>query len=335
MSVERERLRIAFIGAGGIAERHVGVLQGMADVAIVGVADPDFLRATALAERLGACAYNSHADLIAMESLDAVFICIPPFAHGPVEASVIAAGLPFFVEKPLSLDIEAAEWIARQIEERRLVTAVGYHWRYLDTVEEARGLLADNPPALVAGHWLDQTPPPQWWWRQDGSGGQVVEQATHVIDLARHLVGEVTEVYAQGARAIARSGFPGLDVATATAVSLRFATGAVGTLSATCLLRWPHRTGLDLFCDGLAIELTDRNIMVDVGRGRPVRQAGGDPVEGEDRDFIDAVRGLANRIRSPYSEALKTHRVALAIAQSAALRQPVAISVSAPERADA
>jgi predicted dehydrogenase len=330
-----EPLKLGFIGAGGIAVRHVGVLSGLDDVVIVGIADPDFARAAELAGRLGARAYNSHEDLVEMECLDAVYICVPPFAHGEVEATVIAAGLPFFVEKPLSLDIATAEHIARQVEEHHLVTAVGYHWRYLDTVEEARGLLAGNPAALVVGHWLDRTPPPQWWWRQDRSGGQVVEQATHVIDLARHLVGEVTEVYAQGTYTVPRSEFPGLDIATATAVSLRFATGAVGSLAATCLLDWGHRTGLHLFCKGLVIELSDRELMVDVGRGRPMRQARGDPVEREDRDFLDAVRGLPNCIRSPYGEAFKTHRVALAIAQSVVSRQPVAINDFLAEPADA
>ena len=48
-------------------------------------------------------------------------------------------------------------------------------------------------------------------------------------------------------------------------------------------------------------------------------------MEREDRDFLDAVRGLPNRIRCPYAEALKTHRVALAISQSVASRRPVAI----------
>ena len=335
MKVTKDFCRLGFIGAGGIAERHVGVLSGMDDVIIGGVADTDFARASELAGRIGARAYNSHADLLAMESLDAVYICVPPFAHGDVEAAVMTAGLPFFVEKPLSLDIKAAEAIAREVERRGLITAVGYHWRYLDTVEEARGLLASNPAALITGHWLDQTPPPQWWWRQDRSGGQIVEQATHIIDLARHLVGEVTEVYAQGAYTLPRDDYPGLDVATATAVSLRFATGAVGTLSATCLLGWQHRAGLHLFCDALAIELSDRDIMVDTGHGRPVRQAGGDPVEREDRDFIDAVRGLPNRIRSPYAEALKTHRVALAIAQSVMTGRPVTIEDRVAELVDA
>jgi predicted dehydrogenase len=335
MNMKQARLRIGFVGAGGIAERHVGVLSGIEEVTIVGIADPDFGRAAELAGRLGARAYKSHADLIALERLDAVYICIPPFAHGDVEAAVIAAGLPFFVEKPLSLDLAAAESVARQLQQSSLITGVGYHWRYLDTVEEARGLLGDNPAMLVMGHWLDQTPPPQWWWRQDRSGGQIVEQATHIVDLARYLVGEITEVFAQSAHTTPRRDFPGLDIATVTAVSLRFATGAVGTLAATCLLGWGHRIGLHLFCDRLAIELSDREIMVDIGRGRPVREAREDPVVREDRDFVDAVRGLPNRIRSPYHEALKTHRVALAIAQSAASSRPVAINEAVAELADA
>ena len=57
--------------------------------------------------------------------------------------------------------------------------------------------------------------------------------------------------------------------------------------------------------------------MVDVGQGRPVRHAQGDPVWREDRDFIEAVQGRENRIRCPYAEALLTHRVALAVSQSA------------------
>ena len=48
-----------------------------------------------------------------------------------------------------------------------------------------------------------------------------------------------------------------------------------------------------------------------------MRQAEGDPVWREDRDFVDAVMGRENRIRCPYAEALQTHRVALAIARSA------------------
>src|SRR5690606_4451400 len=159
------------------------------------------------------------------------------------------------------------------------------------------------------GFWIDQTPPPQWWWREDTSGGQIVEQATHIIDAARFLAGDVTEVFGMAARRD-RADFDGLTVPTATAATLRFASGAGANLSATCLLRWSHRVGLHVFSDAMALEITDHDLMVDVGQGRPLRPAEGDPVWRQDRDFVEAVMGRENRIRCPYPEALETHRVA-------------------------
>ena len=310
------KTRIGFIGVGGIAQRHLGVLEQFEDVQLVGFADPDFDRAVDAAARFGARAYNSHHALLDDPDLDAVHICIPPFAHGEAERAVIARELPFFVEKPLSLELAVAEEIADTVEAAGLITGVGYHWRYLDTVEEARRRLIERPAQLISGYWLDQTPSPHWWWRMDQSGGQMVEQTTHIIDLARYLVGEVTQVFALAGHQD-REAFPGLDVPTVSTASLRFASGAIGNLASTCLLNWGHRVGLHIFSEGMALELTDHDIMVDVGSGRPLLDAQDDPVRCEDRDFIDAVRGGTNRIRCPYAEALKTHRVALAISQSA------------------
>ena len=315
------RTRLGFVGAGGIAHRHFGVLETMEDVEIAAVADPDPERAAEAARRTRARAYASAGEMLAAEKLDAVYICVPPFAHGPVERLCLAAGLPFFVEKPLSLDLATAEEIAAEVERTGTITATGYHWRYLDTVDEARARLMENPAHLMTGFWLDSTPPPRWWWREDGSGGQVVEQATHLIDLARFLAGDVAEVQAMAARR-EREGFDGLDVPTATTATLRFAGGAVATLSATCLLGWNHRVGLHVFADRLAMEITDHDIMIDTGQGRPVRGAQGDPVWREDRDFVDAVRGGENRIRAPYAEALETHRIALAVSRAAATGTP-------------
>jgi predicted dehydrogenase/glycosyltransferase involved in cell wall biosynthesis len=316
------RLRIGFVGAGGIAHRHLGVLGTFEDVDVVGIADPDSERARGAAERAGAQAFPSHEALLSALELDAVWICVPPFAHGAPELAAIGRGLPFFVEKPLSLDAERACEIDEAVRRLGLTTAVGYHWRYLDTVDEARRLLRDNPAHLMSGYWLDQTPPPAWWHQEERSGGQIVEQATHVIDLARFLAGDVVEVYGAAAHR-SRADFPGLDVPTASTATLRFASGAIANLSATCLLRWNHRVGLHVFADALALELTDHELMVDVGRGRPVRGAEGDPVWRQDRAFLDAVRGEENRIRTPYAEALQTHLVALAVARSARTGLPV------------
>ena len=144
----------------------------------------------------------------------------------------------------------------------------------------------------------------------------MLEQTTHLVDLARFLVGDVVRVYGQSGH-VARPEFPDLDVATTSTATLTFESGAIANFASTCLLGWNHRVGLHLFGQNLAIELTDRDVMIDVGRGRPVRGNGSDPVYLEDRDFIDAVQGKENRIRCPYPEALATLRLALAIEQSA------------------
>lgn len=314
--------RIGFIGAGGIAHRHFGVLEQFGDVEIAAIADPEEARAQNAAARFGARAFSDAETMLREIPLDALYICVPPFAHGAPERAAIAAGLPFFVEKPVALDLATAEAIAREVGAAGLVTAVGYHWRYLDTVDEVRGLLAHNPARLMSGYWLDSTPPPRWWWHADQSGGQMVEQTTHLLDLARYLGGDVTRVYGL-AGVTERAEFPGLDVPTVSTASLQFASGAIANFASTCLLGWNHRVGLHLFGDRLAIELTDHDVMIDTGQGRPVRGTRGDPVWQEDRDFIDAVQGKENRIRCPYADAVETHRLALAIGESARTGQAI------------
>lgn len=313
--------RVGIIGAGGVAQRHARVLSGFSDVQLVGVTDVVGESAQRLAAEHGARVFDDVPALLAT-GLDAVYVCVPPFAHGPAERAAIEAGLPLFVEKPISVDLAVGADIAGQIADRGLLTAVGHHWRYLSTVEQARTLLGDRPVRLVSGAWLDKVPPVAWWPHRDRSGGPVVEQAAHVLDLARHLVGEVSEVSAMG------NGVPpavdGADVDGATVAALRFAGGAVGTLAATCVLGWKQRAGLEIFADGLYLGLTETELVIRDADGE--RTVHSDPEQARvavDRSFIDAVDGRGDDVRVPYGEALRTHRLALAVAESAATGSPV------------
>jgi predicted dehydrogenase len=219
-----------------------------------------------------------------------------------------------FVEKPLAIDLATAEDVARRVDARGLVTATGYHWRYLDTVQRVGELLSARPAHLALGYWLI-VPPPQWWARQAGSGGQLVEQTTHVFDLAR-LVGEVSSVRAEGRR-VERVEGTGVEFFSVSVATLRFANGALGSIASSCLMKRPHRIGLHLFGDGLTAEVAEHEAVIDIGEGADVHRSGVDPFVREDRDFVDAVAGAAHRIRAPYAEALRTHRRAVAAARAA------------------
>jgi len=316
--------RIGVLGAGVIARRHVRTLARFDDVRICAVADVQADRAAELAATVGAQVYEDPLAMLDREQLDAVYVCVPPFAHGELDLQVVQRGLPLFVEKPVAADLPTAERIAAAVEKAGLVTGVGHHWRWLDTVDRARELLADRPARLVNGFWLDSTPPIGWWQGQATSGGQFVEQTAHIVDIARSLVGEIDEVFAYTGRT-PRGAFPDMDVADVTAASARFATGAVGSFTSTCLLGWPHRVGLHLFGDGLALELSEAELRIDLGHGPTVLTASGDPFEREDRAFVDAVQGGPDRTRTTYAEALRTHRVTTGVLRSAADGRPVRI----------
>lgn len=324
-----QHTRVGVVGAGGIASRHIGNLMTFADVRVVAITDPERDRAEAQAARCGAAVAATLDELLVQHRLDALYICVPPFAHGEPELRAAELGIPFFVEKPLSVDGDTAERIAAAVAARGLVTAVGYHWRYLDITERAHALLRETPPRLVLGYWIDGTPPPAWWRDDARSGGQMVEQTTHVFDLARLLVGEVSRVTAISARTD-RPAFPDATICDVSAATLEFSGGAIGTVASTCLLTWPHRIGLHLFGEGLAMELSEFELMVDVGQGRPVQRAEGDPFVREDRDFINAVQGKPNCIRAPYAEAMQSHRLALAATESARTGQPVTLTTTVP-----
>jgi predicted dehydrogenase len=313
------RVRVGMVGAGAVAARHLRTLLAMDGVEVAGVADPALERARELAGEVGAAAYPNHMELLAAEPLDALYICVPPFAHGAPELAAIEAGLPFFVEKPVAIDTGTAGTIAAALAARPLVTCTGYHWRWLDIFDRAAALLADRPARLVQVAWLDKVPPPPWWPRRDGSGGQTIEQTTHVLDVARALAGEVTEVHAFGSQ---RSAAEIHDVSVA---SLRFASGAVGSVASSCLLPQLHRAGVQVVADGLSLELSETELVVEADGRRQAWAADADARPRPDRDFVAAVRGGENRVRVPWPEAYRTHLLACAITRSADEGRPITL----------
>jgi predicted dehydrogenase len=317
-------LRVGILGAGGVARRHAATLAAMPDVALVGVTDPDRDRAADLAATVATTPAPDLGDLLARD-VDAVWVCVPPFAHGEAEERLAAAGVAVFVEKPLGLDVATAQRVSAAVSAAGVATSTGHHWRSSTVVTRAREVLDGRTVRLVGATWLDKVPPVPWWAHRGSSGGQVVEQAVHVLDVARLLAGEVTAVHA-----VADAASPGGgDVDSATAGTLRFAGGAVGTLAATCRLGWKHRAGLEVYADDLAMTVTEDQL--DVRDGEGSWSVTVDPAEARtaaDRAFVDHVAGRAPSGAGTvvdYAEALRTHRLACALADSVATGGPVVL----------
>ena len=327
-------VRVGCVGTGFMAGKHLNALAGFEDVEVVAVADAVPERAREVAAAHDAQPYDDGLVMLREQDLDAVWLCVPPFAHGELERAALARNLPFFVEKPVANDLATAVAIAEEVADRGLLAAVGYHWRYLSVVEEAAALLRRTPPALVNGFWLDKTPPVAWWSRRGDSGGQVLEQTTHLFDLARHLVGEVDVVHAlEVGPTDLDGGDPAAAVPLAASATLGFRSGCVGSISSARLLHARHRVALHVMGDGYVLELAERSLVdhelrISTADGERVQQTDEDPVAREDRAFLDAVLGRGDDVRAPYADAVRSHALAWAADRSAregrALRPEVA-----------
>jgi predicted dehydrogenase len=289
------------------------------------VCDVNPAAAERAAERFGGEAYTDYRAMLARDDLDAAYLCLPPFAHGELDLAVIERGLPFLVQKPVALDLPTARRIAEAARRKGLITCVGYQLRYFGAADAAREALAGHTIGVAngyywcgvgrgTGHWLVQ---------REKSGGQLVEQATHTLDMLRYLVGEVRSVYALQSRRLLEE----IDCPDVNALALQFENGAVGTFSATWVLHtsdWNLANVCEITYDDARLRWTTGGVtFTEAGKNREEQR----PDASIDAAFIDAVyTGDRSLIRSDYDDAVRTLALTLSADESARTGQPVDVA---------
>lgn len=359
------QLRIGIIGAGNVnfgggegPWDHASRLEQIDGVDIVGVADPDVERArSAVGARKSVAfantrCYAGHRPMLDDLQPDAVWIGVPPNVHGTaqegrqIEMDCAAAGIHMFIEKPLSsarpMEVRP---VAEVIAEAGIITSVGYMFRYSKAVETMQTILSDTvggAKAFLATYncAYSEIRKPEWWDVRQ-SGGPIIEQATHFVDLARYLMGEVETSSLKTIRIKAADPIGALcDVPTAsdgkrfdegippeslaprvTTAIWEFEGGAVGTLThATLLHGRRYETAIEIWGDGLRMALIDPYGECSLEVRQPHSEDterltfDDDPYLAEDQAFIDAIRSRSSKgIRSTYEDAMRTFELTWAI----------------------
>lgn len=195
----------------------------------------------------------------------------------------------------------------------------------MDTTAQAIEHLGDEPVGFALGSWTGGMPGVPWWRVLAESGGQIVEQTTHLFDLARYLLGAVESVHAMARTGLMKD-IPNYDVHDASITNLRFQSGAVASITSACMLAAGGHVGLDLYQKNQVLRLTSGALTLDRPSGREIVELGNDPTQAEDRAFLQAVQtGDATGIRCDYSEAVQTLAVTLAATQSAVERRVLSL----------
>jgi predicted dehydrogenase len=205
--VESKKLRYAVIGAGGIAvTEHLPAWAARTDAELVSVVDVDAGRAQAAAERFGASGWHTdYRELLREGGIDAVDICSPPAFHREMTVDFLDAGIHVLLEKPFVLNLEDAAAVVEADARSSAVLMIAENWPYASAVTRVvravqDGLLGDLY-MLRAHHensiW-DAEPellPPGMSLAQAG-GGLTMSAGIHALNLARYLMGDISEVFA-------------------------------------------------------------------------------------------------------------------------------------------
>lgn len=312
-------MRVGFIGAGAHAHKHMAFVAAMEGQEIVGIADLAGDVAAAAAKEFGGESFEAPEKMLDKVKPEALFISIPPSAHGGPERMAIERGIPFLVEKPVALDMNTARDIETEIAAKGLVVATGFQWRYMDLVEKAKEAIGDSPILLAQGYWLSTRPKLAWWHEPEKSGGQIVEQATHMLDMTRYLLGEVRELHAVMSPPAQNSRVP-----AASAVTLRFESGVPATMICACALPVRYRCGFVIHTEKAVCELASTasgmmniQLTVKTSQGEQTAMPAFDCIQRQDEVFLEAARsGAASGLRSDYSNGVRSLAVSLAANES-------------------
>jgi predicted dehydrogenase len=322
------KLRIGFVGAGRMGEFHAKKLSELSNRAVLtAVADIKVERARQLADEYGAKAYDDFYELLSREHLDGLFILSPPSVRiDPIQLAC-EREIAIFCEKPPALKLNEAQRITEIIERADVINSVGFMYRWYQSVEKAREILADQKitclqSLFLCGVALDPAQP-KWTFIQEIAGGPLLEQAIHSIDVIRYLAGEVQSIIAFGGNPVLPKS-ESFTIEDSHALSMRFESHAVG-----CHLHsWTNRKAIvkvQMF--GTDIDLTLNLIPPGSLKGRlngedvAYTPANDDPYLTQIGGFLDAITKRDQSIlRSTYKDATRSLKITLEAMESAFTR---------------
>jgi predicted dehydrogenase len=236
---------IGIIGQGFMGRAHAHALRTIAHMTgpairprLVHVAGRDERALAHFADRFGVERWSADwRALVDDPEVEVVHVLTPNHLHAEPAIAAAQAGKHVVCEKPLARDAAEARTMLEAVEAAGVQHCCAFNYRFVPAARRARALLASGELGAVRhfrGTYRQSwgaDPAREGVWRFDAGqagGGALGDLASHVVDLARFLVGDLASVSAEAATFA-----PGRTVDDAVAAAVRFQNGAIGTVEAT------------------------------------------------------------------------------------------------------
>ena len=342
------KLRIGIVGAGSFGRRHVDTIADEPACEVTAIADPaPGARDYAVQQRVEH--FEDLTSMLDRARLDGVIIATPNTLHVPAGLACVQRGIPMLMEKPIADTVESAQQLSDAAERAGVALLVGHHRRHNPVIAKAREIVRGEKIGrltAVAALWLIQKPTSYFdvSWRREPGGGPVLINLIHDIDDLRFICGDIASV--QAFASSAARGFPVEDTA---AIVLRFANGALGTVTVSDAVaapwsweitsgeapNYPQRPENCYFFAGTEGSLTVPKLELwhypgDKGWGAPLaRESIGvehaDPLARQLQHFCRVIRGEEQPLVCG-ADATRTLAATLAVHEAAQTRRPVMLT---------
>ncbi|MEM9914067.1 MAG: Gfo/Idh/MocA family oxidoreductase [Planctomycetota bacterium] len=207
LSSSSKKLRMAFIGAGGIAAAHLNALKDFDDVKVVALADVNQKGLESRGEEFGVPAdglFTDYKKMLKAVQPDAVNICTPNGLHAPNAIAASKAGAHVIVEKPMGMNAAECKKMIAAAKAAKKKLVIGFQYRFdpktafLTKLRED-GLFGDIRFGRVQA--LRRRGIPNWgvFGQKDlQGGGPLIDIGVHVLEMCHFTMGSPKPVAAVG-----------------------------------------------------------------------------------------------------------------------------------------
>jgi len=328
------KVRIGFIGAGGIARSHMRRLQEIPEAEVVAFAEPSNESMARMIEEFPAAAavpvYSDYRDMLDEVSMDAAIILTPHTLHHEQGLAVLGRGLHLLMEKPMVCTVPHAYDLIEAGRGKVFMISYQRHFQgpYVYIREQIQKGALGEPQfisALQAQNWRRSQ---KGKWRQDkalSGGGQLNDSGSHLIDILLWTTGlTADEVSAYIANY-------DCEVDIDSALAFQFTNGARGNISIVgdSPMWWEEFS----VWGGDGVILYRNGKILQGAHGEPSLQEVTElpPDSNPDRNFVDVILGRA-QVGVPPECGLRVIELTEAAWKSAELGRPVKVAELAAGR---
>jgi predicted dehydrogenase len=227
-------MRFAIVGCGLIGQKRAAAIAKLGHPTVLAI-DRSTARAAALAEQVGARTGTDFRAAVEARDVDAVVVATPHADLSVIATACLEGGKHVLVEKPGGRNLAEISAVAQSAEAVGRVAKVGYNHRFHPALLKARAIVDRGDLGqliFIRGRYGHGGRPgyEQEWrlQRAISGGGELIDQGSHLIDLAQWFLGEFTEV-----TAALRTFFWEAEVEDNVFLTLSTCEGRIGWLHAT------------------------------------------------------------------------------------------------------